>query len=61
MTIGSFNFLKKRKNMEFPLVVATQLHRKKKSLLAIQHRLQAISPVLAKSISICSTYCNASR
>jgi len=46
--------------MEFPLVAATQL-RRKKSLLAIQHRLQAISPVLAKPISICSTYCNVSR
>jgi hypothetical protein len=34
--------------MEFPFVAATQL-RKKKSLLAIQHRLQAISHVLVTS------------
>jgi hypothetical protein len=60
MSIGVSFYFKNRKKVEFPHVAATQL-RRKKSILAIQHRLQGISSVLAKSISICSTYSNVSR
>lgn len=58
--LGVSIFLKRERIWNFPLLWPPN-YTEKKSLLAIQHRLQAISPVLAKSISICSTYCNASR